>query len=310
MSMEVTPALKLWPPAAGEVRITVDPSTSGAAFAAGTQTLRPGAEIPLQQHLDRDVALFIHKGQGRASLNGQSLIVNPGAMWSVPRGTWYGLRNPGNGELQLAWVASPGMEAWFRELSRAGAARSAEALHELAQCHRVEFQQKAEVPGPIEPHRHGRRGGPRHRGERAGASGPGPRPPIVEREAPAAGISPAPSAVPQTSAAPQAPHGPGRRRRRRGGGGGQRPPAASRESRPPSGRAPAAPPQASAPGSARPGPGRQRPARGRYQRRGKEVFMGGKWVRVEGEGPAIAPSARGKKRGDDDEPRVRLSVQL
>lgn len=259
MSMEVTPALKLWPPASGEVRITVDPSASGAAFAAGTQTLRPGAEIPLQRHLDRDVALFIHKGQGRASLNGQHTIVNPGAMWSVPRGTWYGLRNPGNGELQLAWVASPGMEAWFREFSRAGAAPSAEALHELAQRHRVEFRQKAEAlgPGPIEPHRRGRRGG-----------------------------------------------------RRRGGGRGQPPPAASRESHPPSGRAPAVPPRASAPGSARQGPGRQRPAQGRPHRRGKEVFMGGKWVRVEGEGPAIAPGSRGHKPGDDDEPRVRLSVQL
>lgn len=305
MSMEVTPALKLGPPASGEVRITVDPGASGAAFAAGTQTLRPGAEIPLQRHLDRDVALFIHKGQGRASLNGQSLIVNPGAMWSVPRGTWYGLRNPGNGELQLAWVASPGMEAWFRDLSRAGAAPSAEALHELAQRHRVEFQQGTETPGPIEPHRRGRRGGRRHRAER-------PPAPLVSSGAPAplpadGTETPAPGA----GAVPHAPHGPGRRRRRRGGGTQRaNPPAGAHGQRPQAGRAQVVPPRASAPGSARPGAGRQQPARGRHHRRGKEVFMGGKWVRVEGEGPAIAPGSRGHKPGDDDEPRVRLSVQL
>jgi hypothetical protein len=45
------------------------------------------------------------------------------------------------------------------------------------------------------------------------------------------------------------------------------------------------------------------------------VYMGGRWVRVEGEGPVIAPGRpsqpRGSKRGGEDEPPAsRLSVPL
>ncbi|MBI3322940.1 MAG: cupin domain-containing protein, partial [Candidatus Omnitrophica bacterium] len=108
---------KLGPPAAGEVIITVDPSRAGASFAAGTQALVSRAEIPVHRHLDRDEMLFIYKGQGRAILGGQTIIVVPGVTFHVPRGTWFSLRNTGTGALQFVWVSSPGLEAFFRDLS-------------------------------------------------------------------------------------------------------------------------------------------------------------------------------------------------
>ena len=45
----------------------------------------------------------------------------------------------------------------------------------------------------------------------------------------------------------------------------------------------------------------------------KEVYMGGRWVKVSGEGPVIAPGhdAEGRgKRGDDDTPAGPLSVPI
>ncbi|MBI4323225.1 MAG: cupin domain-containing protein [Candidatus Omnitrophica bacterium] len=240
--------------------IAVDPGSTGTAFAAGTQTLLPGAQMPAHKHLDQDEVLFVHKGQGRATLNERVIVVVPGAMLYVPRGAWHGLRNTGTGTLQIAWVsAPPGLEAFFRDLSRAGASPTAQTLQELAQRHRVEFRQAADAPAASNPpHRHRRR----RRRRRA-----------------------TPSAAPQG-------------RREKAGG---------------------APPVSLAPPAgqpSRPAAGRQRPPRGRHRRRVREVYMGGRWVRVEGEGPVIAPGTQGPERrnpkpgGDDEPPAVRLSVPL
>lgn len=245
-SPEKGEVLKLGPPASGEVIITVDPGSAGTAFSAGTQTLLPGAQMPVHKQLDQDTVWFVHKGQARATLNERVIVVVPGAMLYVPRGAWHGLRNTGTGTLQIAWVsAPPGLEAFFRDLSRAGASPSAQILQELAQRHRIEFRQAADAPVPAGRRHRGRRGGHRNRG-------------------------------------------------------GQR-------STPP-----AAPAQQPSP----PAAGRQRPPRGRHRRRVREVYMGGRWIQVEGEGPVIAPGSerserRGPKQGGDDEPPdVRLSVPL
>lgn len=338
--------LKLGPPATGEVIIAVDPSAGATPFAAGTQTLRPGAEIPVQRHLDRDAALFVHKGQGRATLNGRSILVLPGAMWSVPRGAWHGVRNTGTGDLQIVWVSSPGLEVFFRELSRAGAAptSSGQVLQELALRYGIEFRQAAEAkgihtersagtervpadaPAPAPRRRRGRRGGRRHRGGRtpapANSSGSVAIPPTARMEASSAtrvasGADPVSSTSPHALAVPRAPGGQ-RRRRRPGSVAGPRPtpPAAPQQPRAQAGAAPSVPPPASTSGSSRPSAGRQPPPRGRHQRRVREVYMSGQWVRVEGEGPVIAPGSswarrRGPKRGGDGEPPgVPLSVPL
>lgn len=270
--------LKLGPPASGEIAIRIDPGAAAAPFAAGTQTLLPGSAIHDRRHLDQDLTLFVHKGQGRVTLNERSMAVAPGVMLHVPRGSWYALRNTGTGLFQIAWVGSPGIELFFRDLSRVGMSPSPPALHELAQRHHVEFRPATAAPIPADPRRHRR-----HRGRRGGGRRPPPAPsstaapPIVI----AAPVGSAPAAAPRVHR-DRGPH------RRRGNAGPRTiPPAKAPQSGQRSGRAP------------------QRP------RKVKEVYMGGRWIRVEGDGPVIAPRrARpdpNRNRDDDTPP---LSVAL
>ena len=152
--------LKLGPPAAGDVIIKVDSRQEGAPFAAGTETLLPGVEIPSNRHLDRSEVLFIHKGQGRVTLDGQSMTVVPGTTIFVPKQSWWSLRNTGTGLLQFTWVSEPGgIEEFFRELSRAGTSADPAAVKAIAQRHGIEFGEAAAAPAPVHGRRHRRRRG-------------------------------------------------------------------------------------------------------------------------------------------------------
>lgn len=230
--------LKLGSPCPGELTITVDSQKTGSPFSSGLQTLLPGSEIPLHRHLRQDEVVFVHKGQGRVVLEQRSMTVVPGIMLYVPRGTWHGLRNTGTGVLQITWTAAPpGIEAFFRELSRLGRAADPKAIQELGQRHGIEFSssgQPTKTAAVASEPRHGRRR--RRRGRRRGRSSPPPPAPQGQ-------------AVP-----PSAPH--------------------------------PAPETAPAPSKATP-PAAQRPRHdGAHV---KEVYMGGRWIRVVGEGPVIAP---------------------
>ncbi|MDP3703272.1 MAG: cupin domain-containing protein, partial [Candidatus Omnitrophota bacterium] len=138
--------LKLGPPATGEIVIKVDPTRTGSAFAMGTESLAPGAAIPVHRHVSQDEVWFIHKGQGRATLEGKSMTVLPGVMLYVPRNAWHGLRNTGTGLLQFTWTsAPPGIEEFFREVSRLGASSDAAAVQAIAQRHGMEFHPSGEA---------------------------------------------------------------------------------------------------------------------------------------------------------------------
>ncbi len=302
--------LKLGPPASGEVTIAVDPSATGAAFAAGTETLLPGARIPLHRHLHQDEVLFIHKGQGRATLDGNGINVVPGAMVVVPRQAWHSLRNTGTGTLQVVWTsAPPGMEAFFRELAALKDASDPSALQALAQRHGVEFSPEGEPAGQAGASR-------RHHRGRQGRGRPQPQPPQAARpEVPQVVSTPVP---PQPQTAAPSPEGqPRRHRRHRGRGRRAGAPTAAAPAQPGRGAPtpPAVPPPQARPAAPR---GPQRGGRGRGGRRPRvrEVYMGGRWVQVQGEGPVIAPGRqqsgrRGSKQGgDDDPPAARLSVPL
>lgn len=226
--------LKLGPPVPGEVVIKVDPRQTGTLFAAGTLTLLPRTEIPLHRHLHRDEVLFVHKGQGRATLDGRSLTVVPGTLIYVPHQGWQSLRNTGTGVLQITWtVAPPGIEAFFRELSRLGRAADPKAIQELGQRHGMEFSSSGQ-----------------------------------------------PTKTAAVASEPRMVRGRRRRRRGRRRGRGSLPPPA------PQGQA--VPPSAPVPSKATP-PAAQRPRH--HGAPVKEVYMGGRWIRVVGEGPVIAPGA-------------------
>ncbi|MBI4343042.1 MAG: cupin domain-containing protein [Candidatus Omnitrophica bacterium] len=285
--------LKLGSPCAGEVIIKIDPAHGSSPCAAGTQTLSPGVQIPVHRHLHADRILFVHKGQGRAVVDQQATTVLPGMMVFVPQGAWHSLRNTGTGTFQVVWVATPaGIERFFRELAQVGGPVDLTALQSIAQRHAMEFQTAGgDAPtGPASPSGRHRR----HRGR--GRRGVAPVPPVTSRSvAPKPQTSAALPVLPQvtspdhTAAAPQpgsAPAGGRRRRRRRGGRGRGRgsPPLQARTGGSPPAAQPAPPAAAKPP---RPDP-RGRRDRGGYRRRVKEVYMGGKWVKVEGEGPVIS----------------------
>ncbi|MBI3021199.1 MAG: cupin domain-containing protein [Candidatus Omnitrophica bacterium] len=288
--------MKLGPPAAGEVIIKVDPRQTGAPFTAGTLTLLPGAEFPLHRHLHRDEALFVHRGQGRATLQGRSMTVVPGTLVYVPRQAWQGLRNTGTGLLQLAWTATPpGLEDFFRELARLGSSPDAAKMEEVARRHSIEFSPPGQpTPPPNEPR-----------------TRPGARParPASWRGAgrdvaPRGGVESVPRDFPVGSTGTgTASSGPPRRRRHRRkrggrGKGSQAPPTPPQSAAPAPAATASAPPQQQPDGGGRGqrlGRGGPPPSRGRSRghgrgRRGrvKEVYMGGRWVQVAGEGPVIA----------------------
>ncbi len=215
-------ALKLGPPSSGQVIIKVDPKRSGSALVMGTQTLSPGAVIPAHRHLYQDEVWFIHKGQGRVTLEGQAATILPGMSVYIPRQTWHGLRNTGTGLLQWAWIgAPPGVEEFLRELSRAGAP-SPEALQELGRRHGIEVAKAGELPSPTAPAapvprrgRRRRRGrGTSHRPQVQATAGPPPSAPPATSSRPAP--SPAPRLQPPAAPPPRAAQRPRRSHRRRG----------------------------------------------------------------------------------------------
>jgi mannose-6-phosphate isomerase-like protein (cupin superfamily) len=202
--------LKLGPPATGEIIIKVDSRRRGTAFAMGTESLAPGAAIPVHRHLHQDEVLFIYKGQGRATLDDKSMTVLPGTMLYVPRQAWHGLRNTGTGLLQFTWTAAPpGIEEFFRELSRLGPQADAAARQAVTSRYGIEFHPEGEGEAGPPPGRHRRR---RHRGRRGGRPSP-PAAAVTTAQPQAA--PPAASRRPQPSkAGPRRP--PGRPRHRRG----------------------------------------------------------------------------------------------
>ena len=294
--------LKLGGAASGEVTVIVDPRSANTPFVSGTRTLLRGETIPVQRHLRFDQVWFVHKGQGRAVVEAEAVTVVPGSVVSIPKGAWHGLRNTGTGVLQIMWTAAPpGLEAFYRELAQRGGVADPGGISEIAAHHGIEFRPDGgaaapAVSAPRSGRRRRRRGG-RGRGragDRQGAS----RQAQAPAEAPGAETTPQPS-IPAPTAS-HLPPGPGQRqrhRRRRPAGSGQVPRSGS--------------------GSAPPAPKGRRPREGGRRRFGhvKEVYMGGRWIRVSGEGPVIAPGrerSRGPQEGvtKDDTPPGPLSVSL
>ena len=263
----------------------VDPRSASTPFVSGTRTLLRGETIPAQRHLRADQVWFVHKGQGRAIVEADVMTVVPGSVVSIPKGAWHGLRNTGTGVLQIMWTAAPpGIEEFYRELALRGGAADAGGLQEVAARYGIEFRSDADAAAPVAT-----TSGPRRRRRRRGGRGTGrtsDRQGVLrhapETTAPEA-AAPRPSIA--APASPPPPPGQGQRHRRR-----RQAPPASKDRRPREG-------------------GR------RHFGHAKEVYMGGRWIRVSGEGPVIAPGrerSREPQEGvtKDDTPPGPLSVPL
>lgn len=258
----------------------------------GTYAIPPGGALPAHRHLDREVVWFVHKGQGRATVEGRSATILPGMTVTVPRQRWCSLRNTGTGLLQLAWTASPtGLEALFRELAQPGTPASPTALQDVGRRHGMEFRLEGEpqpsgAPARQPPHRRSRR---RHRGR--GGSGQGSAKPAPSISAEASSATQPPLVTTQTVSLSLPAAGRPSRHRRRHRRGHQRPQPTSTATSSGS-SVQGAPKPALRPASStkpdRSAAGRSRRPPRQYRGRVKEVYMGGRWVRVSGEGPVVA----------------------
>ena len=261
--------LKQGPPASGTVVIKWDAAATSGALTVMLETLRPGAAVPLHRLLTRDEAVFVHKGQGRATVNDTTMTVVPGMTIVVPRGAWYGLRNTGTGELQVMLVVSPaGLEGFFRELARAEDPVGLQALQRLAAQYEIELRVASNPPAaPVSPVLASpqKRSGRHHRRHRGGRGRRRDKTP-----------SSPPASLPQSSA-PLPPAKPA--------------------------AVPSQPPVASKPTKSQGKPGTSKPRRERsrgFGRRFKEVYMGVRWVRVTGEGPVISTGQDRQATGDEE----------
>lgn len=331
--------LKLAAPLSCEVVIKHGSQRTGGALTMGIQTLQPGGTLPTHRLLDRDLVWFVHKGQGRATVDGRSMTVVPGITVVVPRQSWYSLRNTGTGLLQLAWTAVPGgIESFYAALAQDNGPLASATLEAIGRQHGIEFRAGGETEQAGEIVRQGTR---RHRRGRGTRGGRGARGKPEQGGSPAA--TPAlPDAAPvstHVSGEPHAPHVPrggitppvgagspgdpgaaSSRRRRRRHRGPRRAQQAAPTAQPPSAHIQVQPPAASAPApmpargaASRPEAKPARPPRavsrdraGRgsaHHRRGrfKEVYMGGRWVRVSGDGPVVAGESESRSLKPDED---------
>jgi quercetin dioxygenase-like cupin family protein len=84
----------------------------------GYEDLAPGADIQSHRHLVADEILFIHRGNGVATLGGRESPVSAGATIYIPRNVQISVRNTGREPLGIAFIFSkPGFEELMRENS-------------------------------------------------------------------------------------------------------------------------------------------------------------------------------------------------
>jgi len=97
--------------------ITVEPTRGATGMAMGTQTLEPGAGIPVHRHEREDEVLFVHDGRGTAVVGDERTAVARGDTIFIPRGAWHGIETNAD-RVDILWTVSPpGLEAFFRETS-------------------------------------------------------------------------------------------------------------------------------------------------------------------------------------------------
>lgn len=273
--------LTLGPPAAGELLIKAQPPEGFAGYVAGTLALRPGALIPRCRCLQTDTVWFVYKGQGRVTVGAETATVVPGMLVHVPRATWHMFRNTGTGLLQLIlWAHPAGLDAFYRELAALGPSASLDAMAAAGQRYGIEFDAQSSAGEP--PQASGRHRRPRRRrsprqGERSAAAS-APAAPITSfaPALPAPAVTPAPVVAPARAPRVTAGDRPRRRHRRRARGPGRPQPSATSQAPTPQAATPQAVPSPGAEPVSTAGPV-------------KEVYMNGRWVRVSGEGPVIAP---------------------
>jgi quercetin dioxygenase-like cupin family protein len=71
----------------------------------------------VHKHLNEAELIFLHKGSGLFTLGEKQYPISEGAVALVPPGTWHGLQNTGNENIEMRFAYTPsGFENFFREV--------------------------------------------------------------------------------------------------------------------------------------------------------------------------------------------------
>jgi len=97
--------------AAPSMIIKVDPQNGASPnFFVGYEEIAPGGSIPAHSHPKYDEVLFVHEGEGLATLGSQERRVTAGATIYIPPMTRVSVKNTGKGSLNVFFVfPHPGM---------------------------------------------------------------------------------------------------------------------------------------------------------------------------------------------------------
>jgi quercetin dioxygenase-like cupin family protein len=101
------------------LNIKVSPRTGSQQLIMGTEQIAAGTSIPVHMHEHEDEIIFIHRGQGTATVGEEIVPVKEGATVYVPKGIWHAVQNDeGTQPVDMLWIFSqPGMDDFFRDLS-------------------------------------------------------------------------------------------------------------------------------------------------------------------------------------------------
>ncbi|HEX8077096.1 MAG TPA: cupin domain-containing protein [Chthoniobacterales bacterium] len=108
------------PLAAPGMIIKVDQRNGGSSnFFAGYEEVPPGSAIPTHSHPEYDEILFVHRGEGVATLGAQEREVTAGTTIYIPPDTRVGVKNTGKKVLSVLFVfPRPEMVSdYYREMT-------------------------------------------------------------------------------------------------------------------------------------------------------------------------------------------------
>ena len=97
--------------------IKISPETGAAHLSMGATEMPKGTGIFIHRHEHAEEILFVHRGNGFAVIDGDSVAIGEGATLYIPPGTWHGVNNPTDSMNILFIVTPQGQEKIFRALA-------------------------------------------------------------------------------------------------------------------------------------------------------------------------------------------------
>lgn len=99
--------------------IKVSPETGAAHLTMGIENHPKGAGTLVHRHDKTEEILFVHRGSGKAIINGDTVNIAEGATLFIPPGTWHGIDNPDDSIIILFTTTPQGLEKLFRGIGSA-----------------------------------------------------------------------------------------------------------------------------------------------------------------------------------------------